>query len=239
MLRPVLVLLCACALALAACGDDEENTGVGGDTTDTAETAATTETQQTDTAASATKGCRKVEEPKPKEVKDRKRPPLKIDRSKSYTAVMKTSCGTIEIALDVKRAPRTVASFRHLAEDGFFDDLTFHRIATGFVIQGGDPAGTGEGGPGYEVVEAPPEDLKYTKGVVAMAKTELDKPGTSGSQFFIVTAPDAGLPPDYALLGKVSKGQNVVDRIGNVPADPSDQRPAEPVLIDDVEITTK
>ena len=106
----------------------------------------------------------------------------------------------------------------------------------GFVVQGGDPAGTGEGGPGYEVVETPPSDLKYEKGVVAMAKTELDDPGTSGSQFFIVTADDAGLPADYALLGRVRGGDDVLEKLSNVPNDPADNRPTEPVVIDDVTI---
>ena len=87
----------------------------------------------------------------------------------------------------------------------------------GFVIQGGDPAGDGTGGPGYSVVEAPPADLAYTKGVVAMAKTAVEDPGTSGSQFFVVTGEDAQLPPEYALLGKVTEGQDVVDLIGVAP----------------------
>jgi cyclophilin family peptidyl-prolyl cis-trans isomerase len=234
MRRPLVPLLCACALALAACGDDEETTGAGSEAT------GTTATQQdTGTQTTATEECRTVKAPEPKKASKRKRPSLKIDRSKTYTAVMKTSCGTIEITLAVNRAPKTVASFVSLARDGFFDDLTFHRIATGFVVQGGDPEGTGQGGPGYEVVEAPPQDLKYERGVVAMAKTELDEPGTSGSQFFIVTADDAGLPPDYALLGRVEKGDDVVTRISEVPADPADQKPEKPVLIEDVEIRTR
>jgi cyclophilin family peptidyl-prolyl cis-trans isomerase len=86
------------------------------------------------------------------------------------------------------------------------------------------------------VVEAPPENVKYTKGVVAMAKTELDDPGTSGSQFYVVTADDAGLPPEYALLGKVSGGRDVVDRIGTAPNDPADNRPTEPIVMEDVTI---
>jgi peptidyl-prolyl cis-trans isomerase B (cyclophilin B) len=234
MRRALVLILTASALAFTACGDDEANVGGESAEGETTTTSAQTETKATEPAS----GCKKVEAPKPKAEKKRKRPSLKIDRSKTYTAVMETSCGTIEIDLDVKRAPKTVASFVSLARQGFFDKLTFHRIATGFVIQGGDPKGTGEGGPGYSVTEAPPEDLKYERGVVAMAKTELEDPGTSGSQFFIVTAPDAGLPPDYALLGKVSKGDEAVTKISEVPADPSDQRPTEPVVIDKVTIKT-
>jgi peptidyl-prolyl cis-trans isomerase B (cyclophilin B) len=233
MRRALVLLLAGCALALAACGDDEENTGASGGGDDDA---ATTATQPDTTATSKTAECREVKTPKPKKVSKKKAPKLKLDGSKTYTAVMKTSCGTIEIKLAASRAPKTAASFVSLARDGFYDDLTFHRIATGFVIQGGDPEGTGQGGPGYSVTEAPPQDLKYERGVVAMAKTELEEPGTSGSQFFIVTADDAGLPPDYALLGRVEKGDDVVTAISEVPADPSDQTPTQPVVIDDVEI---
>ena len=106
---------------------------------------------------------------------------------------MQTSCGTFEIALDTKRAPKTTNSFAYLADEGFYDDLTFHRIVPGFVIQGGDPLGTGTGGPGYSVDEKPPANLAYTKGTVAMAKSSAEPPGRSGSQFFVVTGADAGL----------------------------------------------
>jgi cyclophilin family peptidyl-prolyl cis-trans isomerase len=126
---------------------------------------------------------------------------------------MKTSCGTFKIALDTKRAPKTANSFAFLTEEGFYDDVTFHRIVPGFVIQGGDPEGTGAGGPGYSVVEKPPANLAYTKGLVAMAKSEAEPPGSSGSQFYVVTAPDAGLPPEYALVGKVSEGYSTVEAI--------------------------
>ena len=104
------------------------------------------------------------------------------------------------------------------------------------MIQGGDPQGNGQGGPGYSVVEAPPEDLAYTKGVVAMAKTALEEPGTSGSQFFVVTGEDAQLPPEYALLGKVTKGQDVVDLIGVAPVGP-DEQPLEPIVMTKVTVS--
>ena len=130
----------------------------------------------------------------------------------------------------------------YLARRGFFDGTTFHRVVANFVIQGGDPQGTGQGGPGYEVVEAPPSGARYTKGVVAMAKTEIDEPGTSGSQFYVVTAPDAQLPPEYAILGRVSAGQEVVDTIGALPTDQSNpdpnkrESPVNPVVIRAVRI---
>ncbi len=148
--------------------------------------------------------------------------------------MVETSCGSFEIALDSSRAPKTVNSFVYMSEEGVYDDLTFHRIAPGFVIQGGDPLGTGLGGPGYTVVEKPPANLSYTKGTVAMAKSSADPPGSSGSQFYVVTAPDAGLPPEYALLGKVSEGYDVVaqiDKLGT-PA----EKPKQTVLIEKVSI---
>ena len=236
MRRPLVVtVLCSCVLAFAACGDDEQTVGGGGD--DAATTATTTaETQPAETPTAS--GCKAAKKPKTKKVGKAKRPSLKIDRKKSYTAKLETNCGDIEIALDVKRAPKTVASFVALGRKGFFDGLGFHRIVPGFVVQGGDPAGTGNGGPGYDVTETPPSDLKYSKGVVAMAKTEMDAPGTSGSQFFIVTADDAALPPDYALLGKVTKGDDAVEKIEAVPAE-GDGQPTDPVVISKLTIATK
>jgi len=233
MRRPAVLMLIACVLALGACGDDEETAGGGsGD-----QTAATTGDTPTETKAEDDAACKKVAAPKARKVGKRKKPSLELQKGKSYTAVVQTNCGTIEIALAASRAPKTVASFVSLARAKFFDGLGFHRIVPGFVVQGGDPAGNGSGGPGYQVVEAPPGDLKYTTGVVAMAKTELDEPGTSGSQFFIVTAPDAGLPPDYALLGRVTKGQAAVKAIEAVPAE-ADGQPSQPVVMQSVRITT-
>jgi cyclophilin family peptidyl-prolyl cis-trans isomerase len=124
-----------------------------------------------------------------------------------------------------------------LARKGFYDNLIFHRIVTGFVIQGGDPTGTGSGGPGYRVREAPPSDIVYSEGVVAMAKAGNEPPGTSGSQFFVVTS-DSSLPPEYALLGRVKKGLDVVHAIEEVPAGP-DERPISPVVIDKIDVRAK
>ena len=103
----------------------------------------------------------------------------------------------------MKDSPKTTASFASLVRKGFFDGLTFHRVVPGFVIQGGDPKGDGTGGPGYTTVDTP-RDAAYTSGVVAMAKTGAEPAGTSGSQFFVVTGDNASLPPDYAVLGKVT-----------------------------------
>lgn len=178
-------------------------------------------------------GCKQVEAPAPKSVSF-KAPKQVLKKGEEATAVVKTSCGTFEIALDTERAPKTANSFAFLAEEGFYDDLTFHRIASGFVIQGGDPEGTGTGGPGYSVDEKPPANLAYTKGVVAMAKSSAEPPGRSGSQFYVVTAPDAGLPPEYALVGKVSKGYDVVETIDALGT--PEEKPKQTVLIEEMTV---
>jgi cyclophilin family peptidyl-prolyl cis-trans isomerase len=178
-------------------------------------------------------GCKEVEAPEPKTVSF-KAPKQVLKKDEEATAVVKTSCGTFEIALDTERAPKTANSFAFLAEEGFYDDLTFHRVAPGFVIQGGDPEGTGSGGPGYSVDEKPPANLAYTKGVVAMAKSSAEPPGRSGSQFYVVTAPDAGLPPEYALVGKVSEGYDVVEKIDALGT--PEEKPKQTVLIEEMTI---
>jgi peptidyl-prolyl cis-trans isomerase B (cyclophilin B) len=185
------------------------------------------------TGAVSAGGCKQVPAPKPKKVSFGA-PKQTVAKGEKLTAVIETSCGEFEIALDAQRAPKTVNSFAFLAEEGFYDGLAFHRVAPGFVIQGGDPLGNGTGGPGYSVDEKPPANLAYTKGVVAMAKSGAEPPGRSGSQFFVVLAPDAGLPPEYALVGKVSEGMDVVERIGKLgtPA----ETPKQTVLIEKLSI---
>jgi peptidyl-prolyl cis-trans isomerase B (cyclophilin B) len=184
-------------------------------------------------AETGANGCKKVEAPEPKTVSF-KAPKQILKPGEEATAVVKTSCGTFEIALDTQRAPKTANSFAFLAEEGFYDNLTFHRIVPEFVIQGGDPEGTGAGGPGYKVVEKPPANLAYTKGIVAMAKSSAEPPGTSGSQFYVVTGADAGLPPEYALVGKVSKGLPIVERIGELGT--PEEKPKQTVLIEEVTV---
>jgi peptidyl-prolyl cis-trans isomerase B (cyclophilin B) len=226
MWRPAALLFaCLVLVAFAACGGgDEEEAGTEATATPTPE----------DTGGEQGTGCRPAEKPKPKQVSLDK-PKERLDPARTYVATVTTNCGTFAITLDSKRAPKTGGAFKALADEGFFDGLGFHRIVPGFVIQGGDPAGDGTGGPGFSVVEAPPSDLAYTKGVVAMAKTQAEAPGTSGSQFFVVTGADAQLPPDYALLGKVTKGQRVVDLIGVAPVGANDQ-PVEPIVIKSITI---
>lgn len=186
------------------------------------------------TAPVGANGCKEVEAPEPKKDVSLPAPKQTVKQGEKLTAVVETSCGSFEIALDTKQAPKTVNSFAYLADEGFYDDLTFHRVVSGFVIQGGDPLGTGIGGPGYSVVETPPENASYTKGVVAMAKSPAEPPGSSGSQFFVVTSVDTGLPPEYALVGKVSKGYGTVTRIDSL-ATPS-EKPKQTVLIEKITI---
>jgi len=184
-------------------------------------------------ASASAGGCEQVEAPKPKNVSFGA-PKQTVKKGEALTAVVETSCGEFQIALDTERAPKTVNSFAFLSEKGFYDGLTFHRVAPGFVIQGGDPLGTGTGGPGYSVDEKPPANLAYTKGVVAMAKSSAEPPGRSGSQFFVVLNADAGLPPEYALVGKVGQGLDVVERIGKL-GTPAEQ-PKQTVLIEKISI---
>jgi peptidyl-prolyl cis-trans isomerase B (cyclophilin B) len=222
-----LLLVLACIVGLAACGDDGGGGGGG--------KASGTPTPEPKSPAEAA-GCEKVDAPKPKGDVKLAKPKQQLKASGTYVATVVTSCGEFKITLDAKRAPRTGGSFKYLADKGFFDGLTFHRIVAGFVIQGGDPKGDGTGGPGYTVVEKPPGGLQYTKGVVAMAKGGNEPPGASGSQWFVVTAEDAQLPPDYALLGKVTEGQDVVDKIGVLPVT-ADEQPADPVVIRSIKIS--
>jgi cyclophilin family peptidyl-prolyl cis-trans isomerase len=230
-MRLLLALLTVIVLSLgvAACGADDKEAA------DDEATATATATP----SAAEEQGCKKVDAPEPKGPGKESKPTARLSASKTYTAVVQTSCGEFSIKLDVKRAPKTGASFVHLAKKGFFDGTTFHRIVPGFVIQGGDPEGQGTGGPGYSVTEKPPSDLQYTRGIVAMAKTQAEAPGTSGSQFYVVTGEDAGLPPEYALLGKVSAGDDIVDRIATVPTDPQTEQPIDPVVIEKVTIEEK
>jgi peptidyl-prolyl cis-trans isomerase B (cyclophilin B) len=153
-----------------------------------------------------------------------------LDPNRPHSVGVVTNLGRFSFSLDVKDSPCVTSSFASLVRRGFFDGTIFHRIVPGFVIQGGDPTGTGMGGPGYSVRDTPPSDARYTKGVVAMAKTQSEPPGTAGSQFFVVTAPEAGLTPDYALLGKVTDGLKVVERIGRL-GDPATEKPTRRVAV--------
>ena len=202
-------------LALAGCGggDDESDSASGNATT----------------GATTAGGCQEVDPPEPRQEGGGTKETA-LPAGKKPELVVETNCGTFTIELDENASPKTVASVGGLAEAGFYDDTTFHRIIPGFVIQGGDPTATGTGGPGYSTVDTPAETTKYTKGVVAMAKTPTEAPGTSGSQFFVVTGADAGLPPEYAVIGKVAEGLDVVEKIGRL-GDAATEEPTEVVVI--------
>ena len=161
-------------------------------------------------------------------------PEMGIDPAKRYTATMDTSMGELVIALDAIGAPKTVNNFVFLANYHYYDGVIFHRIIKGFVCQGGDPTGTGRGGPGYRFEDVLPAPGRYEVGSLAMANAG---PNTNGSQFFLISGPQgAQLPPQYSLFGKVVKGLDVVERMQNVSTDRSD-RPHEDVVINSVTIT--
>jgi cyclophilin family peptidyl-prolyl cis-trans isomerase len=138
------------------------------------------------------------------------------------------------VTLDPTLAPKTTASLVALVRDGYYDNTLFHRVVPGFVIQGGDPTQSGSGGPGYTTVDVPPSDAAYTKGVVAMAKAPAEPPGTAGSQFFVVTGADAELPPEYAIVGKVTDGMDTAERIDALGV--ADGPPSEPVVVTSVTV---
>ena len=161
-------------------------------------------------------------------------PEMGIDPAKRYTATMDTSLGELVIALDPIAAPKTVNNFVFLARYHYYDGVIFHRIINGFVCQGGDPEGSGRGGPGYRFEDELPASGRYEIGSLAMANAG---PNTNGSQFFVISGPQgARLPPQYSLFGKVVKGLDVVERMQNVSTDRSD-RPHEDVVINSVTIT--
>jgi peptidyl-prolyl cis-trans isomerase B (cyclophilin B) len=234
--RAILTLLVTGALAVlvAACGGGDGGGSSGASTAGASSTVVTA-------GSAIPAGCKRVQDPGGRsEQTSQKRPTGRIT-SGTATVAMQTNCGAFTITLAVKDAPKTSASFATLVKRGFYDGLTFHRVSTDptrgpFVIQGGDPLGNGLGGPGYSVREKPPADLKYTKYKVAMAKTQSEPAGTSGSQFFVVTAQDAGLPPDYALVGEVTDGTDAVDRIAKVPAN-GNEEPIIPIVISKATLT--
>ncbi|MEW5992069.1 MAG: peptidylprolyl isomerase [Chloroflexota bacterium] len=158
--------------------------------------------------------------------------PDPLPAGETRTVTIATAKGTITIKVEADLGPRAAGNFVALAECGFFEGVVFHRLAPGFVIQGGDPTGTGSGGPGYEF----PNDavnVPYVRGVVAMANAGLD---TNGSQFFIVLA-DAGLPPDYSVFGRVTAGMETVDAIAAMPnSGPPNNLAIEPVAMDSVTV---
>jgi peptidyl-prolyl cis-trans isomerase B (cyclophilin B) len=213
-MRAIPLLLVVLAL-LAGCGggDDEAS---GGETT----------------TSGAVTECQDVEAPEAREPGTNEAPSEDLDSSLTHTLTFDTSCGTFTVTLGPESAPKTAASLVALAESGYFDDTIFHRVVPGFVAQGGDPTQSGGGGPGYSTVDVPASDSAYTQGVVAMAKSGPEAPGTSGSQFFVVTGADAGLPPDYAIVGEVTEGLDTIERIDALGV--GDGPPSQPVVVNTV-----
>ena len=219
------MLLCALALLLAACGGDDDDDPPA-------------DKQAAPAPAEQKAGCKDVEQPQPKPDGGQKKPGGPLDPGTTYEVQLSTSCGEFTIRLDQKTSPQAAASFAALARSGFFDDTIFHRIVPGFVIQGGDPTVSGSGGPGYSTRDDVPADAAYVPGVVAMAKAGNEPAGTAGSQFFVVTGSDTGLTPDYALLGKVTDGMDVVQAIGDLgdPASGSTGTPLQSVVIEGAQV---
>ncbi len=208
---PVAVVVAG--LGLAGCGGDDDETS----------------------SMAMGAGCEQVEAPAPKDL-DLQAP--KADAPTATGVAFVTSCGDFEISFD-DRSPKTTASFQYLAEQGAFDDTVFHRVIPDQLVQGGDPLGSdpdpgvpGTGGPGYFVDEPPPVNLSYTEGTVMMAKTTAEPIGRSGSQFLVVVGADLGLTPDYALVGEVSSGLEVVEAISEQGRPGADGPPTMPVVIE-------
>jgi len=206
------LLVLSLALLLAGCG--------GGDDGDAAGTTTTTATAS---------GCESVEAPAPRDAPTLTAPKGTLEPGKTWSLTFETSCGDFTVELDPSLAPEATNSLVFLAREGYFDDTVFHRIVPGFVIQGGDPTQTGAGGPGYATLDVPPGAARYTKGTVAMAKSGLEPAGTAGSQFFVVTADGVNLPAEYAIVGRVSQGMDVVERIGEL--GDAEQKPTQPVVV--------
>jgi peptidyl-prolyl cis-trans isomerase B (cyclophilin B) len=186
-------------------------------------------------AAPVDTACETVPKPEARQPETIKPPTGTLDPTKTYTLVFDTSCGSFSVRLDLGLAPETTASLVSLARQEFYDNTIFHRIVPGFVIQGGDPTQKGDGGPGYTTLDVPPPAAAYTKGTVAMAKSAIEPAGAAGSQFFVVTAADAGLAPEYAIVGEVSQGLDVVERIGRL--GDKNERPKQTVLVRTVTVT--
>ncbi len=162
-------------------------------------------------------------------------PAMEIDENKKYTAVINTTAGTIKVELNALQTPVTVNNFVALARKGFYNDTIFHRVIDGFMIQGGDPEGTGAGGPGYRFDDEPFEG-EYTRGTIAMANAG---PDTNGSQFFIMHK-DYPLPPNYTIFGKTIEGFETIDAIATAQTTTSmggeKSKPVNPVTVTSIEI---
>lgn len=164
-----------------------------------------------------------------------KPPALTIDANKTYVATIETTLGTVVVELFPKDAPGHVNSFVFLAREGFYDGVIFHRVIPGFMIQGGDPTGTGTGGPGYQL-KAEFNSRKHTRGVLSMARSQ--DPNSAGSQFFLMHADAPFLDNQYTAFGKATSGEETIDKIVNLPRNASD-KPHSPASIKSIKIEEK
>ncbi|NLA35332.1 MAG: peptidylprolyl isomerase [Actinobacteria bacterium] len=233
-----LLIIIIVVVAITTSGDDETATATS--TTEAASAATSDSTDSTPATTEAPKveigttPCPEVDGSSERMTEFDGAPQMCIDPAKTYTADVETTMGDFTITFDAQKAPNTVNNFVFLARYHYFDGIIFHRIIDGFVIQGGDPQGTGMGGPGYEFNDELPEAGEYEKYSLAMANSG---PNTNGSQFFVITG-DQGvaLPPNYSLFGKVTDGTDVVDAIGTVETGTGD-KPVEEVKMTKVTIT--
>jgi cyclophilin family peptidyl-prolyl cis-trans isomerase len=219
----VLILGIVATCSLVACGDSKSYSDDAGAVT----------TEYSTGAARATEGDEEVA----REKQWSQPPAMEIDPAKTYTATLETSAGNIEVRFFPNDAPLTVNNFVFLGRAGYFDGTPFHRIINGFVIQGGDPTGTGSGGPGYRFRDEP-VTKDYVKGTLAMANAG---PNTNGSQFFIVVDDLRGkLPKNYTIFGEVTGGMDVVDKLAHTEVTRSESgevsKPVEPVTLKKVTI---
>ena len=221
---PIAILVVA-AVLLSNRGGDEESLDAG----------ATTTTAKTSTAGTLPKSqCPPAGGAPERKITFAKAPGMCIDPSKTYTAIVKTNKGSFTVALDAEKAPKTVNNFVFLARNKYYDGIIFHRIIPGFVVQGGDPEGTGTGGPGYTFADELPEAGAYKIGSLAMANSG---PDTNGSQFFVITGPEGvQLPPKYSLFGEVTEGMETVKALEAV-GTPGAGTPSEEVKMESVTIT--
>jgi cyclophilin family peptidyl-prolyl cis-trans isomerase len=237
-------LLALLVLALAACGTPTDNTipsdntaGFSTSGTSKASSAPLAEASASpaaSTGAATGNQAANTGDPVDRNDKYATAPSMQIDASKKYTATIETTKGTMKAELYAKEAPKTVNNFVFLARENFYQNVKFHRIIKDFMVQTGDPTGTGTGGPGYRFEDEPiPESLNYQRGTLAMANAG---PNTNGSQFFIVHA-DYPLPKQYTIFGKLTEGLDVLDAIANTPTSgPEQSTPNEDVRITNVTI---
>lgn len=216
-MRSALVAIAVVLLAAGCGGSNRSSNAVGG------------------SSGSTTATCETVDAPLAREPAILRPPAHLLDPKKTYTLTFDTSCGTFSVRLDPKLAPHTTASLVSLSRKKYFDDTIVLRIVPGLLIQAGDPTQTGAGQPGYGTIDVPPMGTRYTRGLVAMAKSQLDAPGAAGSQFFVVTARRVKLPPIYAVVGRISSGFDVVERIGKLGN--KQQIPKRPILIKSVTVS--